>query len=65
MTKHEHPAWHLARLAITGGWITLCLWICASQFDETELKAIGGIMLGLGGAKVMGLIQEKLSGSDR
>lgn len=44
----QHPAWPLLRIVT----ITLCasfvLMVTASSFDESELKAIGGIGVGAG-----------------
>lgn len=44
------------KLFICLGWITAMLWISATSFDATELKALGGIAAGLGGAKVVSLL---------
>ena len=47
------PGWECLRLFILMGWITVMLYICASQFDATELKAIAGIAAGIGGFKAV------------
>ena len=46
-TDPTHPCWSLARLAIQVLGAGLILWLTATSFDATELKALGG-MAGIG-----------------
>jgi hypothetical protein len=43
------------KLFILMGWITIMLWITATKFDASELKALSGIAIGLGGAKAISM----------
>lgn len=54
MPTSNHPIWEIARLATLGVIAIGALYVCATQFDETEWKAIGMIMGG-GGAASMGI----------
>ena len=47
-----HPGWFTLQLFVILGWSTAMLYITATEFDITELKAIGGIAAGLGGLGV-------------
>jgi hypothetical protein len=42
----------LARLAIISSAALLSLWICASHFDETELKSLGTIIVAVAGSEI-------------
>jgi hypothetical protein len=42
-----HPGWLLARQVVQVLGMALILWLTASSFDATELKALGG-MAGIG-----------------
>lgn len=45
----EHPIWKTINTAVVFAGATLFLWLNASHFDETEIKAIAGIMATSGG----------------
>lgn len=49
MPNQKHPIWRIINLAVVFMGVTAVLYVCATQFDETEWKAIGGIMTILGG----------------
>jgi hypothetical protein len=51
-----HPAWSALRLFIILGWATAMLWVTATEFDQTELRALGGIAIGLGGIQILELL---------
>jgi len=48
-----HPIWSCIRLALLLGVMFAVLYTTASNFDETELKAIGMIALGMAAGEVM------------
>lgn len=54
----KHPVWPLARLAVQLAGATVMLWLFASSFDATELKALAGI---LGSGAVAELIRPRAS----
>lgn len=45
----SHPIWRIINLAVIFAGVTAVLYVSATQFDETEWKAIGGIMVAVGG----------------
>ena len=45
----NHPIWKLARLFIVMAFLTLILWLNASHFDETELKVLAYMVVGIMG----------------
>lgn len=53
---NDRPIYELVKYTIFCTWVTACLWITATQFDETEWKAIGAIVLGFGGGKALEMI---------
>lgn len=55
----NHPIWHTIHVVAVGLVATLVLYLTANHFDETELKAIGGIITGTGIAQ---FAMRKLSG---
>ena len=54
MNKPTHPIWEIARIAVWGAIVIGVLFVTASQFDETEIKA-WSLILGGGGAASMGI----------
>lgn len=50
----DHPVWKIAHTVVQTVCVTaafaVCLWVTASNFDQTELKALGG------GASVVGAV---------
>lgn len=45
----DHPIWRILNLLVTFAGATVILWICATEFDSSEWKAIGGIVVAAGG----------------
>ncbi len=48
-----HPLWSCIRLALLLGLLFAVLYTTASNFDETELKAIGMVALGMGAGEML------------
>jgi len=44
---HDHPIWTVLKHTVYLGFITLILYLNASNFDETELKTLGEIVVGV------------------
>lgn len=47
--SETHPIWKLARLVIVMSFLTLILWLQASSFDETELRVLAWMVVGIMG----------------
>ena len=47
MTDAFHPIWSLIRLGMILAFLSWILWANATTFDETELKVIGLMAVGL------------------
>jgi hypothetical protein len=65
MDKHSHPIYGLARFAMMLVLLAFALWLFASEFDETEVKAMGtfvALVIGALGAERLGQIRERLAG---
>ena len=54
MNQRNHPIWEIARILSWGLVAVAALYICATNFDETEIKA-WGLILGGGGAASLGI----------
>lgn len=42
LSDPRHPIWPLAKIAVTTAGVALILFVTASTFDSTELRAIAG-----------------------
>jgi hypothetical protein len=65
MDKHSHPIYGLARFAMMLILLAFALWLFASEFDETEVKAMGtfvALVIGALGAERLGQIRERIAG---
>jgi hypothetical protein len=49
MFPQDHPIWRIANLAVVLLGTALVMWVNASDFDETELRALIEIMMVMGG----------------
>ena len=54
MNHRNHPIWEIARLLSWGLIVIGVLYVCATNFDETEIKA-WSLILGGGGAASFGI----------
>lgn len=57
--KTDHPGWSFARLALVMVPVTGVLWLNASKFDQTELKALLELGIMLGGWEGVRLLKGK------
>ena len=49
MKNPDHPVWKLTNWLVLLVFVTLFAWTNASNFDETEVKMIGQLMLAMFG----------------
>ena len=54
----KHPIWKIVYILVVMGIATVLAWANASNFDETEFKYLGQLLLGLIGVDV---VRSKLS----
>lgn len=52
-SDQNHPIWRFLNLLVVAGLVTVFAWSGASNFDETEVKLIGQILLFIGGYEVL------------
>jgi hypothetical protein len=46
---HDHPVWRILTMCVVLGFLTLILWVNASNFDRTELTSILEMAIAIGG----------------
>jgi hypothetical protein len=46
---HGHPLWRLLTMSVILGFLTVILWLNASNFDRTELTSILEMAIAIGG----------------
>lgn len=54
MMQHDHPFWECLKILCWGVCIIAGLWVCATNFDRTEIQA-WSIALGGGSAATVGI----------
>ena len=60
INSDNHPIWPLLRLVVILGFLTLVLYLNASEFDETELKVIGWMFMGFLGREFIPSVAKKV-----
>lgn len=57
--RSDHPGWAILRLAVIMVPVTVVLWLNASRFDSTEIKALLELGIVLGGWEGVRLLKGK------
>lgn len=60
-----HPVWWTLHCIVLIAGIAVCLYITATEFDETEWKAIGGSGLVVAVGSVIAAFRAKTQGSEK
>jgi hypothetical protein len=57
----KHPIWSLIRLAIVMVSLTIILYLCASQFDQTEIQTLVWAFIAIAGGEGLSQLLGRLT----
>lgn len=60
MSDPKHPIWAIVKLVVVLGWATGVLYMTASDFDITEIRALLAMALGWVGAEGADMVKAKV-----